>query len=134
MDEVENEYIRYWTIDGILMSEYKRETAVTLEKCKEIIDLRHQISKKQMQYWLYDMSRITEMPKDARDYADKYGQDYLHACAAVVDSSIAKFLYNVFANTKTPKIPLRAFTDTEKALTWLREIKNTKTADDAACH
>lgn len=84
---IENDYIKYWIEDGILYSEYKKETAIVLELCR------------------------------------KYGQDFLYACAVIVNSHLTLFIYNIFVKTKTVRVPLKAFTKKEKAAEWLKETK-----------
>lgn len=66
------------------------------------------------------------MPKEARDYADQYGQDYLHAVAVLVNSHITKFIFNSYLKLKSPIMPFHVFADSEKAMSWLLEAKNKK--------
>lgn len=123
MLEIENESIRFWKEDGILFNEFKKPTDLTLEIVEQIIDLRHQISNGEMQYWCTSFSNVNSMPKEGRDYTDLHGQEFLHASAALVDSPITKFIVNVFTMIKKPKVPFRAFTKKEEAINWLNEMK-----------
>lgn len=123
MTELENEFIRFWVEDGILHSKFKREVNVDLDKIQKMIELRHTISNNEYQYWCYDVGKVKAFPKECRDYADVYGQDFLFACAIVIKSHIQKFLFNAFLKLKNSKIPFQAFTDKEKAVEWLQEIK-----------
>lgn len=121
--EVENDFIKFWIEDDILYSQFKKPTIGTLENIKEIIDLRHEISAGKKQYWCYDFEGIKTFDKVARDYADKHGQDYLHACAVVLNSHITKFIVNTFMLLKNPVVPLRGFTKKNEAIHWLNELK-----------
>jgi len=122
--EVENDFIKFWMEEDILYSQFKKPTIGTLENIKTIIDLRHQISAGDKQYWCYDFEGITTFDKVARDYSDKYGQDNLHACAVVLNSHITKFIVNTFMLLKKPTVPLRGFTKKSEAINWLNELKN----------
>ena len=124
--EVENDFIKYWIEDDILYSEFKKPTIGTKENLKALIDLRHQISAGEKQYWCYNFAGIKSYDKDARDYADKYGQVYLHACAVVLNSHITKFILNTFMTLKKTVVPLKGLTTKEDAVKWLNELKEKK--------
>ena len=121
--EVENDFIKFWIEDNILHSQFKKPTIGTLENIKAIISLRHEVSAGEKQYWCYDFGGIKSFDKVARDYADKHGQDNLHACAVVLNSHITKFIVNTFMLLKNPVVPLRGFTKKSEAINWLNELK-----------
>lgn len=121
--EAENDFIKFWIEDGILYSKFKQPTIVNIEKIKALIELRHEISEGEKQYWCYDFDGIKSYDKEARDYAEIYGQEYLHACAVIFNSHIAKFTLNAFMILKTPLIPLKGFTKKSEAVNWLNELK-----------
>jgi hypothetical protein len=123
MKEVENDFIKFWIEDNILYSQYKKPTDGTIENIKAIIDLRNDISDDKKQYWCYDFNGIKSYDKDARDYAEKNGQEHLYACAAILNSHIAKFILNAFMILKKPTVPLRGFTKKNDAINWLNELK-----------
>jgi hypothetical protein len=123
MTELENEFIRFWVVDGILYSKFKRKVNFDLDIIKKLIETRHTISNNANQYWCYDVKEASGFPKECRDYVDVYGQDFLFACALVINSHIQKFLFNAFLKLKKSKIPFQAFTNNEKATEWLMEIK-----------
>lgn len=115
--------IEFWFDKDILMSKFKKNTELNLVNIKEIIRQREEISGGQKQYWLYDLRNATNMSKEARDYADQYGQDFLHAVAVLVNSHITKFIFNSYLKFKKPIMPFHVFTTTEKAMRWLLELK-----------
>ncbi|WP_281298137.1 hypothetical protein [Flavobacterium limnophilum] len=123
MTELENEFIRFWVVDGILCSKFKREVNFDLDIIKKLIETRHAISNNVNQYWCYDVKEANGFSKECRDYADIHGQDFLFACALVINSHTQKFLFNAFLKLKKSKIPFQAFTNKEKAVEWLNEIK-----------
>ena len=99
------------------------QTAIDFEKAKITIALRHEISNNQKQYWCYDIALLNSFSKDSRDYADKQGQELLHACATTVNSHLTKFMFNTFLKLKGSKIPMKVFTKKAEAIKWLSEIK-----------
>lgn len=124
--KLENDFIKYWIEDGILYSEFTTQTDVDIEKIKAVIDLRTEISDGEKQYWCYDFDRIKSYNKEARDYADKHGQEYLYACAVIFNSHIAKFTLNAYMKLKNPLIHLKGFTKKEEAVKWLNELKTNR--------
>ncbi|MFV8346068.1 hypothetical protein [Flavobacterium sp. ZB4P13] len=123
MKEVENDFIKFWIENNILYSQFKKPTDGTIENIKAIIDLRNEISDDKKQYWCYDFNGIKSYDKDARDYAEKNGQEHLYACAAILNSHIAKFILNAFMVLKKPTVPLKGFTKKNDAINWLKELK-----------
>ena len=107
--------------DGILYSSFKKPFVMTLDVLKEMISLRHEISDGEKQFWCLSLKNVNYYTKEARDYADIYGQDFLHACAVIVESKLSMFTFNVFFILKKTKIPYRGFTDIEEAKKWLKD-------------
>jgi hypothetical protein len=124
---VENDFIAFRLENGILFSKFQEGVEVDVERMKELINLREKISSGEMQYWLYDLGNVKNMTKEARDYADRYGQNYLRAVAVLVNSHITKFIFNTYIKLKKPIMPFLVFTNKEKAEEWLLEIKTENT-------
>lgn len=121
---LENEFVKFWIEDNILHSEYKIKTDITKEVAIETIRIRHEISNGKFQYYCMDLGNVKNYNKQARDYVEKYGQDYIHACAMLVNSHITKFIFNTFVATKKVIVPFRAFKTKESAIEWLEEMKH----------
>ncbi len=123
MAKLANEFMQFWVADGILFSKFTHKTNFDLDIIKELIEMRHSISNNLNQYWCYDVREASGFPKECREYADKYGQDFLSACALIINSHIQKFLFNAYQKLNKSKIPFKAFTNEEKAVEWLNELK-----------
>lgn len=119
----ENDFISFWLDNGILFSKFQEGVEVDVERMKELIDLREEISNGEMQYWLYDLGNVKNITKEARDYADRFGQNYIQVVAVLVNSHITKFIFNTYIKLKKPIMPFQVFTDVEKAKDWLLRIK-----------
>lgn len=123
MKIIENDSIKYWIEDEILFSEFKKPTNITLKNTKEFIALRHQISNNEKQYLCFDIKKAKSFPKEAREYVNIHGQDFLYARAVIVHSHIQMFMLNSLLKISTPIIPLKGFNKKEKAVKWLKELK-----------
>ncbi len=123
MNEYKDESIHFWKEDGILKSEFLKSVILNEDFCEKAINIRHEISNNEKQYWLYDFRNVADMNTAGRKYAEKYGQDYLHATAAIVNSHLTKFIVNLFIRINNPQIPFKAFKDKQEALEWLKELK-----------
>lgn len=122
-NSVENEYIKFWFENGIMISRFQKGIELDLVKIKEVIGMREEISGGEMQSWLYDITNLKSVPKEVRDYADRYGQDYLYGVAVLVNSHITKFIFNSYLRLNKPNLPFLFFSNEEKAIEWLLEIK-----------
>lgn len=120
---VENEDGKIWIQNGILYSSFRDNLVISLPVAKKFIEMRHELSQGKKQYWCYFSAGVKYYPKDARDYSAIHGQDYLHACACVVNSHFTKFLFNAFLKINKPSIPFKAFRTEEEAVKWLRKLK-----------
>jgi hypothetical protein len=123
IDKIENEYIIYWKENDILFSSFKSSTVMTIDVIKTSIEMRHELSDNSKQYWCSDFTNLKSFNKDARDYAEIHGQEFLFATAVVVNSHITRFILNTFMKLKKANIPLKAFKTKEDAVSWLNELK-----------
>jgi hypothetical protein len=115
--------IEYSIQDGILYSTVLEKINVDINVEKRFIELRHEISKGETQYWCYDIKNIRNYTFEARNYAAIYGQDLLHACAVIVHNPVSQFIFNVFLRFKTMTIPIKSFKSKEEAVRWLNQLK-----------
>lgn len=123
---VENDFVRFWKEGEILFSDLKKPLNLEVDNCKEIIDLRHQISDNQCQYWCMDYSNLKTANKGSYEYVEKYGQEYVHALAVVVDTFLTKFNVELFMRVKQPRVPMKIFSNRESAVKWLLDLKSNK--------
>lgn len=123
MKELENDFIKFWFENDILFSTFKKGTELNLDAIKQTIELRERISGGQKQYWLFDISNLKTVSKEARNYATKHGEDFIFANAVLVDSYIAKFIYSSYLKLNKPNFPFLCYTKKEKAIDWLLEMK-----------
>lgn len=127
MKMVENEYYKLWIENGLLYSVFKEPTDMTLEVAKSAIELRHSISDNEYQYWCMDLRNLKDTSDEAKKYIDENGEEYLCACAMVVNSHLKKFLVSIFNRMKKRKFPVEIFSSKTDAVNWLNKLKEGKT-------
>lgn len=123
MKIVENNFVKFWIDNEILYSECKYKIDMTKENARAMIQLRHEISNGRHQHYCMDLRDVKTYNKEARDYVEKYGQDFIHSCAMLVNSHVTMFIFNTFVATKNVTVPFRAFKTKESAVKWLLEMK-----------
>lgn len=126
MTMIENEDYKLWIDNGLLFSVFKKPTHMTLEVAKSAVELRHSISNNQCQYWCMDLRNLKETSDEAKKYIDENGEEFLFACAMIVNSHLMKFMVKGFNRKKKRKIPLEIFSSETDAINWLNEMKERK--------
>lgn len=123
MKRIENDEIAYWIEDGILFSEFKQPIKLDLDNVRGMIEMRHEISEGEKQVWFCNFQSLKGFTKEGRDYAELHGQDFLIATAVLVNSSVVKYIANLWNKLKKPQVPMMVFTDPTEAKKWLKDQK-----------
>ena len=95
---------------------------------KEIIDsherIRDSLNKRKTRV-LIDLTKITEISKEARDYfANERTASIRRATALLVGSPVSRVIGNFFMGLNKPISPTRLFTDQHKAIQWLHTFSD----------
>ena len=98
------------------------------EGAKENIDaqerIRDSLNKKKTRV-LVDMTELTEMSKEVRDYfANERTASVQRATALLIVSPVNRVIGNFFMGLNKPISPTRLFTDPQKAIEWLQTFSN----------
>ena len=118
----------YWDSEneivwGELFADQKTE-----EHAKENIDAQERIRdslNKVKTRVLVDMSAVTEISKEARDYfANERTASIQRATALLTRSPVSRVIGNFFMGLNKPISPTRLFTDPQKAIKWLETFGN----------
>lgn len=123
---IENENYKLWIDNGVLYSIFKNPIVMELEDAKSAIELRHSISNNQHQYWCMDLRNLKNTSDEAKKYIDENGEEFLHACAMIVNSHLMKFMVKSFNRMKARKIPVEIFSSVTDAVNWLNKMKEQK--------
>ena len=118
----------YWDSEneivwGELFADQKTE-----EHAKENIDAQERIrdslniAKTRV---LVDMTAVTEISKEARDYfANERTASIQRATALLTDSPVSRIIGNFFMGLNKPISATRLFTDPQKAIQWLHTFSD----------
>ena len=74
---------------------------------------------------LIDMTAVTEITKEARDYfANKRTASIQRATALLIGSPVSRLIGNFFMGLNRPISPTRLFTNPHKAIQWLHTFSD----------
>ena len=100
----------------------------TEELAKENIDAQESIRdgmNKAKTRVLIDMTAVTEISKEARDYfANERTASIQRATALLIGSPVSRVIGNFFMGLNKPISPTRLFTDPHKAIQWLHTFSD----------
>lgn len=119
----ENDFVRFYMEEGVLHSEFKKEVNADKDVTIQMIALRHELSNNEDQIWCANFSKLKGFDKEGRDYAEKHGQQFLISTAVLVDSSVIKYIANLWNKLKKPHVPMKVFTEKTEAVNWLNSQK-----------
>ena len=100
----------------------------TEEQARENVDAQERIRdslNKAKTRVLVDMTRVTEISKEARDYfANERTASIQRATALLTDSPVSRVIGNFFMGLNKPISPTRLFRDPQKAIQWLHTFSD----------
>jgi hypothetical protein len=111
--------------DGIVRSDMLPDANETLETAKENVKAGIKVAGGNKRPLLLDMSKISSMNKEARDYyamGDKRDSSE-SAVALLISSPLSRVIGNFFMGLNKPVIPTKLFNDKELALAWLKTFR-----------
>ena len=122
---LENEYVKIWVEDGIVFEIFKPGTVINLQAGKKVVADRLKVSGGTTMPLFVDIRQLLSINRETRRYmASKDALHYLSAGAFLVKSTFNRLAFNAFRMISNPPIPTKGFTDKEKALSWLKYMKN----------
>ena len=122
---LENKYVEIWIEDGIIFEVFKPGTVINLEAGRKVVADRLKVSDHTTMPLFVDIRQLLSINKETRRYmASKEALHYLSDGAFLVKSTINRLAFNAFQVLSNPPIPTKGFTNKEKALNWLKYIKN----------
>ncbi len=123
MDELENDFARFYIKDGVLFFIYKKIDELNLEAAKRIVGDRIKIQKNADYPVICDIRLLGSADKSARDYLAKEGSAYVKAVALLVDSPALKLMANFYLTVNKPDVPTKMFTAMPQALEFINKFK-----------
>lgn len=123
--ELDTPYVHYEIRDKLLIATFKKGLKIDVEIAKEIVKDRLSFTEGKMTVAIVYNQGVVSLDKKARDFfSSPQGNENLKAGAIILDSSFTAVLGNFFLSVNKPNIPARLFTDTDKAIKWLKKFAN----------
>jgi len=123
MNIIKNDFVKLTIEHDILIGEFNC-LKLDLEKAKEILRLRLELTGEKSYKTCADSTQVKEFTKEARDYMSK-GDAYknISAFAAVTGNSVTKMVINFYLGIKPHPIPTKFFTNRKDAIVWLKTLE-----------
>jgi hypothetical protein len=117
----EGEIATYWfDNDGILVSLSKNPRRTVANITENIALVRRITNNKKIPLLIY-LSNSPIPDKETKKFAAKELSNIYTAMAMVSKSGLAKIIMNMLFGLKPPPIPMKNFTDDNKAKEWLKQ-------------
>ncbi|MBL0066160.1 MAG: STAS/SEC14 domain-containing protein [Bacteroidetes bacterium] len=119
---IKGEIADYWySRDGILFS-YSKNPKRTVKNITENIALVKSITNNKVIPLLIYLSDSPVPDKATRTFAAEQLPNVYKAMAMVSKPGLSKFIMNILFRLKPPAIPMKSFTDDQKAREWLLQF------------
>lgn len=123
--ELETPYVHFKMRDKLLIATFKKGLKIYLDIAKEIVSDRLSFTEGKTTVAMVYNQGVVSLDKNARDFfSSPEGNKNLKAGAIMLDSSFTAVLANFFLSVNKPNIPARLFTDSDKAIQWLKKFIN----------
>jgi hypothetical protein len=111
----------YWMEDRILIS-LSKSPRRTVQNIKSNIELVRKITGNKKVPLLIYLSKSPIPDKETREYVNRELPNVYKAMAMISDSALSTLIMNVLFKMKPPPIPMKNFSDAEKAKEWLKQF------------
>ncbi len=118
----EGEIAAYWFDDGILVS-LSKSILRTVENIAGNVALIKRITNNTRMPLLIYLANSPVPDKQTRKFSTEQLPVIYSAMAMVSEPGLAKFIMNILFALKPPPIPMKSFTDDNKAKEWLKQFR-----------
>jgi len=108
--------------DGIVITIGKLESQDT-ETARENMVYTKKVTGGKPRPLLVDMTKVRSMSKGAREEYVQQGGATITAVALLTRSGVSNMIANIFISLNKPQVPVKLFTDPDKAKEWLMEYR-----------
>jgi hypothetical protein len=108
--------------DGILYQDYVTSAELRLEdSLDELRVYQSTFCRERKRPILVNITNIKTVSKESRNiYASEEMGNIISAAALIVDNPVSRIIGNFYMGISKTKMPVRMFTSTHEAITWLR--------------
>lgn len=118
------EHLELFVEDGILHCIYKEVDMVDLAYAQACVRERLEYVRGKAYPSLFDITRIKQSTKEARDFLANEGNELVSASAILISSPMLQMTANFYIMVNKPINPTRMFTDRKSAQEWLARFKD----------
>lgn len=108
--------------DGIVITIGKSESQDT-ETARENMVYTKKVTGGKPRPLLVDMTKVRSMSKGAREEYVQQQDAVITAVALLTRSGVSNMIANIFISLNKPQVPVKLFTDPDKAKEWLMEYR-----------
>lgn len=121
-DFYENEYAKFWIVNGILFFEYKPNIILSLEVAQKVVADRIHFQNEKSFTVLCDVRGIVDTDKSGRDYLAQSGSVLTTAVALIIHQKVSLTISNFYLRISKPTVPTQLFTNQDEALVYLKQF------------
>lgn len=119
-----NAIAEMWIEDGILYVKHNNDVVVTKEAAVTMVRERLRICENTSYPMFFDSRGMKYATKEAREYTKQSdGVKYIKAAAFIVNNTALKIFINYYYKVNPLPVPVKLFTDGQKAIQWLQQFK-----------
>jgi hypothetical protein len=124
MEVIKDEYFDLWLEDGIVRYRYHQGIIIDMDMAEKLVYCRLKMTAGKTYPGFVDAREVVYAYNGAKKYlASDIGFTGTSAVAILVKSHVQRVIANTFIRLKPAKIPVKLFTEEEKALKWLEAYK-----------
>jgi hypothetical protein len=119
--QLETEFVRLELEDGMLIATYKKGKKTSLDVARQIVRDRVEFTDGVPVIALICNQGVISFDKEARAFlSSREGTKGIKAAAILSDDAATAMIGNFIIKVNKPHIPVRLFTNRERAIGWLR--------------
>ncbi len=121
---LETDYAQYFVEDNIMTITYATNLVISLDIAKKLVEDRIQFSKGVTMPILVDIRGLASVDTLSRKYfVSPRALENTMSGALLVESMISKLAGNIYITVDKPAVPMKLFTNKDKAIAWLKKFK-----------
>jgi hypothetical protein len=112
-------YGDYWIDDGIVYFVYAKGTMLDFELARKIVGDLNKFLNGEIYPSLVDINGVVSADKLSRDYIAEKSKILFSKVAFISSNTLSNVIGNFFLEVNKPEIPVKLFSDKQKALAYL---------------
>ncbi|MBF9255011.1 hypothetical protein I2I11_17045 [Pontibacter sp. 172403-2] len=119
----ETEHLKFLCQDGVMYCDLKEINMLDIVIAKTCVKDRLEFVAGESYPCVFDITKVKQSTKEARDYLANEGNELVSASAILVSSPVLRMMANFYIMVNKPLNPTRMFTNRDNATEWLSQFK-----------